>query len=434
MKRLYKSKWILPKGRTIIENGGLLAQDGLILDVLSQTDLENFDTKGIEVIDFGNSVLTPGFINLHSHLQYTDIGKKQSRNFSKKLLRLALRFKKWLVLKGQKGFVSWIVDLMTEYLCWTEEEKLESFKNGLNQVLLSGTTTIAQLSWEEMFFETLNSSPVRSYIFFEIFADSEESSDTHFRKFTEKYERLSSECSKNVFLGISPHSLYNVHKSLWKKIAEYSRENNVLIHTHFAESTEEIEWLAKGNSEIEKLHRFAGFKPLKPIPAGLDPVSYLRGLGLPWKNVILAHLNQLEDKDMARLAELGVSVAHCPRSNMILHGKTIDANRILQLFPNTIGLGADSLYSNYDLNILNEARFALKTGVELFSALDMLTINAAKALKIDHLTGSLEKKKDADFIVFKLDDNETYSDFIAKETPDYVYISGKKVVDEKKLF
>ena len=439
MKTLYKSKWILPGGKTIIENGCLLIQDDIILDVLDKTKLENLDLQDVEVIECGNSVITPGFINLHAHLQYTDIGKKSSvilnsfqdlsAFWTKNLLLLILKLKKRWILKGQNGFVSWILDLIIEYLCWSKEEKTESFKNGLNQALKSGTTTIAQLSGEEMFVELLNNSPVKSYVFFETFAGTEEMAEKSFENFVQKYEALSQKCSKNVSLGISPHSVYNVHKALWDKIADYSRKNNVLIHTHFAESKAEIEWIKTGHSEIDKLHKFVGFKEMKPFKIGLDAVSYLKELDLPWENVTLAHINQLEDEEVARISELGVSVAHCPRSNMILHGKTLDPNKALKLF--TMGLGTDSLYSNYDLNILNEARFVYEKGVDLFDVLDMLTINAAKSLKLEHITGSLEQNKAADFLVFKLDEDEDYRDFIKKDCPNRVYISGNVVVEEK---
>ncbi len=424
MKTVYKAKWILPGNRIILENGGFLVEDGRIINVLNMQKLSEIDLSGLEVVDFDNAVVTPGFINLHAHLQYTQIGKKQSKNIINRLKRLGLYLRKhWIFRKKQRSFISWIIDLVIEYFCWTEKEKQESFKDGLKQALLSGTTCIAQLSGEEMYFETLNSSPIRSYIFFEIYADSEKNAEKYFEIFRQRYERLSQKCSDSTFLGISPHSVYNVHKKLWEKISEYSEKNDVLIHTHFAESPEEMQWIKTGVSDINKLHDFIGCKQLKSHPKGLNPVSYLKSLNLPYKNVILAHINQLEDKDYRELAEMGVSIAHCPRSNLLLHNRTINVNEALNAFGGKIALGTDSLYSNYDLNILNEAGYVLDTGVDILTILDMLTINAAKILKIDHLTGSIKKDKQADFIVFKLNDNEDYQDFIKKEYPDFVYIA-----------
>ncbi len=434
MKTVYKSKWILPKDKEVIENGALLVDNGKILSVLKEQDLENINLSEYKLVDFENALITPGFINLHTHLQYTQIGKKKSKKLQNRITRLYLILRKYLICGGQqKSFVSWIIDLLIEYVSWDKKEKQDSFKDGLNKILLSGTTSVAQLSTEEMYFEILNASPVKSYIFFEIYGDSPESSEENFEKFREMYLRLSEKSSTNVFLGVSPHSVYNVHKTLWEKISEFSIHNNVLIHTHFAESTEEINWIKTGVSEISKLHKFVGFKSFVPEQNQRDPVLYLKNLMLPYENLILAHNNQLNDHELTELAELQVNIAHCPRSNLILHNKTVDASQLIRLFPSRAGLGTDSLYSNHDLNILNEAKFVFDSGVDIFAVLEMLTINPAKILRIDHLTGSLEQGKDADFLVFNLCENESYTDFINKVTPDHSYISGVQVVKNKQL-
>jgi len=434
MKTLYKSKWILPKSLVIIEDGGFLVEDGVILDVLDPKNLRKFNSNNCEIVDFGNSVLTPGFINLHVHLQYTEIGDKKSKSIVNRIIRLFLYLKKFFILKfNKKSFVSWIINLIIEYICWTREEKQESFKEGLKQVLLSGTTCVAQLSAEEAYLEILKSSPVRSAVFFEIYADSEQSADINFEKFRQVYEKHSQSLPKGMITGISPHAFYNVHEKLWQKIVEYSEKHNVLIHTHFAESPEEMEWLKTGHSDINKLHKLVGVKKLQPYQKGLDPVLYLKNLNLPFENVILAHINQLEEKDYKELADLGVSVAHCPRSNIILHNKTLDILKLLQYLPSRTGIGTDSLYSNYDLNILNEARVIFDSGAGLFTVLDMLTINAARILRMDNIIGSLEKGKQADFLVFRLKENENYRNFINKNSPDSVYISGKTIVNGQVL-
>jgi imidazolonepropionase-like amidohydrolase len=121
---------------------------------------------------------------------------------------------------------------------------------------------------------------------------------------------------------------------------------------------------------------------------------------------------------------------------MFLHNQTID----LVKFPATnslyskIGLGTDSKFSNNDLNIINEAKFIKnKTGLGLLKLLDMLTINAARILRLDNETGSLEKGKDADFLVFKLKKNESYTNFIDKEKPESVYVQGNAIVLNKEL-
>ena len=202
-----------------------------------------------------------------------------------------------------------------------------------------------------------------------------------------------------------------------------------------AESQAEMDWLKKGHSEIDLIHKFVGWNKLTPYEINLDPVKYLRKTGildLMGNNLIAAHLNQLDINSLNELVQYGTKIAHCPRSNIYLHGKTININKIIKCkdILNHIGIGTDSKFSNNDLNMLNEAKFIKdNTSLDLLIILDMLTINAAKILRLDDKIGSIEKNKDADFLVFKLNENELYNDLFEKNNPDYVYIHGR-IVDE----
>ncbi len=434
MKTLYKVKWLLPGNRQVLEDAGFIVEKDSIVEILNQNELAGINFDEFKVVDFGNAVITPGFINLHAHLQYTQIGEKQPKSILNRLKRLGLYLRKlWILGKNRKSFVSWIINLIIEYLSWSGAERQESFEDGLKQVILSGATCVVQLSSEEIFFEILNASPIRSYIFLEVYADSEDSSEINFEILKEKLERLRQKSSDKTFLGISPHSLYNVHSKLWEKLADYSAKNGILIHTHFAESPEEIQWIKTGSSQINKLHDFVGCKRLKPEKTVLTPVEYLKKFRLPFKNLILAHINQLKESEYKEITELGINIAHCPRSNLILHNRTISTSAAIREFKNRIGYGTDSLYSNYDLNLLNEAKYSYESGADILTILDMLCINPAKILRLDKNIGSLEKNKQADFLVFKLKNNESYPDFIKKGQPDDIYISGVHIVENKTL-
>ena len=417
MAVIYKSKWILPANGGVIENSAFVVENGIITDILLFDELKKADYKEFELIDFGNSVITPGFINLHTHLQFTALGKFPQEN-------------------GKSDFVRWITSLIKQYGNLSPEQKLQSFKMGVRQALLSGTTCIAQLSKEEEFFEILCSLPIKAYVFFEVFADSKESACRAFNDFKEKHERLTAKLNDSTFIGISPHSIYTVHKDLWGEISEYSQQNDLLVHTHLAESKEEIDWVKHGATKLEEITNFTKTNPLKPDKQYKNPVEYLLELGMLNDRLITAHLNQLDDKALELLAGNCAGVVSCPRSNLLLHGNTLNIQKALVVFKDRIGIGTDSLYSNGDLNMLNEAKTIanLKTGREqdLFILLDMLTINSAKILRLDNKIGSLEIGKDADFNVFKLDENESYKDLLQKESPNHVYIKGQQIVNAGK--
>jgi len=413
MYRVFKAKWILPAGDRVVEDGFLVLENGRIIDVIENINVhkQNILNNSSEIVDYGNSIITPGFINLHTHLQFTDL--KNDRK--------------------EQSFTEWIKSLMCQYFFLSKKKKINSVINGAKEALLSGTTCIAQLSGEPEFLEAFNKLDLKTCIFLETFANTPESSETEFNKLIQKYNQMMQNKNDNIFLGLSPHSVYTVHPLLWKKIAEFSSNKNVQVHTHLAESVAEIEWLKCGRSEISNLYKLIRWKALTPYKNGLNPVEYLKEFDILNENLIAAHMIQLDKDLMEEIFSYGIKLAHCPRSNMLLHGKTLSISDYKDHL-SLIGIGTDSKYSNYDLSILHEAKFVkFSSDLDLFQLLNMLTINAAKILKIGNITGSLEKGKDADFIVFKLNKNQTYLDLFNLDKPDDVFIKGKQIVKGQNL-
>lgn len=406
MEQIYKAKWILPGNQKVIKNGFLVINNGKIIDLLIEYHDDN------NIIDLGNSVITPGFINMHTHLQFTDLEKDQCSN--------------------QKSFPEWLISLMKKYSLLDKEQKITSVKNGIKECILSGTTCITQISNYD-FLDIFNDLDIKTYLFLEVFSKDEQTSLDVFESLLSKFNYIYENKSNSVYLGISPHSIYNVHHSLWKKISNFSSINNILVHTHLAESIEEIKWLKYGYSNIDLVHKFVGWDKISPCLTGINPVQYLKKLDILQElkeNLILAHMNELAEESMNELIENNVNIVHCPRSNVFLHGKTLKYEILNNKYlSKKIAIGTDSKYSNNDLNILNEAKFVRScNNLDILKLLDMITINPANILRISDITGSLEKRKDADFLVFKLDEKESYADFIYKTNPNHVYSKGKQLV------
>lgn len=409
MIQLYKSKFIIFEGK-VFENSSLVVKDGKFFDIIFGEEIlqqAQSDGTNSEIIDYGNAVITQGFVNFHTHLQYTDL-----KPFFRQDVTINL------------GFADWITDLIRQYYFLSEEKKVKSFKHGLKEAVLSGCTTIVQLSGEDFIPEILNKLDIKSFVFMETYANSEESSLIEIKKLREKIKKIREKLSDNVVVGISPHSIYNVHKVLWQEIVKFSVEENILVHTHLAESTDEINWLAGNPSNIDKLHKLVGWDGLKPYETGLNPVDYLEKIGVLStlkENLTAAHCIQLNEKNIEKLVNFGTKIAHCPRSNLLLHEKTLDLSCLPDFMLKNIALGTDSKFSNYDLSILNEARFLKDcTGLDFKKIMDMLTINPVRILNIN--------KKDADFLVFKLQNNQDCQDILYKERPDDIYIKGKLTV------
>ena len=189
---------------------------------------------------------------------------------------------------------------------------------------------------------------------------------------------------------LAPHAPYTVSDATFERIAIYAAELDVPVHTHLHETDDEIR---------ESIKTY-----------GLRPLQRLKQLGLLGPNLIAVHAVHLTAEEIALLAEQGCHVAHCPTSNLKLASGLAPVHALLQAGIN-VGLGTDSAASNNRLDMLSELRLAALLGklgandaaaVPARQALEMATINAARALGLDAKIGSLEKGKRADITAINL--------------------------------
>lgn len=189
---------------------------------------------------------------------------------------------------------------------------------------------------------------------------------------------------------LAPHAPYTVSDATFERIAVYAAELDVPVHTHLHETQDEIR-------DSLKAH-------------GIRPLARLKNLGLLGPNLIAVHAVHLMPDEIALLAEHGCHVAHCPTSNLKLASGLAPIHALTQAGVN-VGIGTDSAASNNRLDILSELRLAALLGklgandaaaLPARQALEMATINAARALGLDKKIGSLEKGKRADITAINL--------------------------------
>jgi 5-methylthioadenosine/S-adenosylhomocysteine deaminase len=175
----------------------------------------------------------------------------------------------------------------------------------------------------------------------------------------------------------------------------FAEQLNLNIHTHLHETHDEI---AQSLAEH-----------------GLRPLQRLANLGLLGPNFIAAHGVHLNQAEMELLTEMGCHIAHCPASNLKLASGIAPIRDLLAKGVN-VGLGTDGAASNNGLDMFAEMRLAalLAKGasgdaeaVPAWAALEMATINGARALGMDGEIGSLEVGKRADIIAVNLSAIET---------------------------
>lgn len=429
--KCYKAKWILTSADEVLRDMAIVVDEGKIIDIIPNSEV-NFDEKFIK--DLGNAVITPGFIDLLTQYQYTDIGIVKPQSLKNKIKRFFKLFSLKYNFAGvsQENYSRKWASILTDYFTLDRNEKEQSFKNGVIESVKVGTTCFAQVSKEYKYFEIINKLPVKNYLFFEVFADSKNKSKKKFKVLRSKIEELILHKGENTHIGVMLNSISGVHRKSWALFSKYCRKHNMLMMTRFAESQDEIDWLEHGFSDIDLLHKFMGMRKISPYAKELSPVEYLDNLKVLSKKVIVANANYADD--LEKLSDTGVKYVYQPYYSKEICNKKLDFNTILKYFPKNFGFSSQSFSKNKDFNLLSEAAAAnVDKVLDTHELVKYLTIYPAKILRLDNTTGSIEVGKDADFNVFKLFDGEDYNAILEHTTPFATYSRGKKLVKDGKL-
>lgn len=193
--------------------------------------------------------------------------------------------------------------------------------------------------------------------------------------------------NRRIYPAIFCHSPYTCSAATLQKAKQAAEDENVLFLIHLAETRFELEQIRKER--------------------GCTPVGYLQQLNLLDPKTLLVHAVWLEDDDIKRLAESGVSVSHNAESNAKLAAGIAPVCQMRKAkIP--VGLGTDGCASNNNHDLFREMDFTAKlhkvhladpTALDVESVLQMATIEGARTLGLDHMIGSIEKGKQADLVL-----------------------------------
>jgi len=233
-----------------------------------------------------------------------------------------------------------------------------------------------------------------------------------------------------VSIAVEPHSLFTCSPDLLQKANELALKYHVPLITHLAETVNEL-------NDIKERY-------------GRTPVEHLQALDLIGPHLIADHCVHLVEEEINVLAQEGVKAIHNPESNMKLASGIAPIPEMLRK-DMIIGLGTDGCASNNNLDLFTEMDMAAKlhklntmdtTVMDAVTVLRMATIEGAKALGMDSITGSLEEGKKADIIIVDVKKPHLtpmynpYSHLVyAARGNDVVHtiINGKLVMEGRKL-
>lgn len=424
--KCYKAKWVLTSYE-VLEDMAIVVDEGKIIDIIPNSQV-NFEEKYIK--DLGNAVITPGFIDLLTQYQYTDILYARPNDLKSRIKKFFKMFSlkyNFAGVKANNYSRKW-AGILTNYFTLDRTHKINSFKHGVLESVKAGTTCIAQVSKEYKYFEIINKLPIKNYLFFEVFADSKDNSKKTFKALRAKVEELIWHKGENTHIGIMLNSISGVHKKLWALFSKYCRKHNMLMMTRFAESQDEIEWLEHGFSDIDLLHKFMGMRKISPYAEAMTPVEYLENLKVLTKKVLVANANY-DIEELDKLAETGAKYIYQPLYSEEICNSVIDFKTVLEYFRGNFGLSTQSFSSDRSFSLLRLANDLNKDNLlDIVELIKYITIYPAKILRLDNSTGSIEIGKDADFNVFKLEDGEDYRALSKKEYPYSTYSKGRKLV------
>ncbi len=360
-----------------IEDGFVLIQGSRILRVGKRQDL--YLTPSLRMLDLGDTILMPGLINAHCHLDFT--------NFKGKV-------------KYQGGFREWLRQMAMKGREMTPADFKNSVRQGIEESLAYGTTTLCDVatSWES--YPLLRRSPLRSFVFFELIDMAQPSTALYWKSFQDRLKHLvhSEPPTETCQWGLSPHTPFTVSKDMLQSVKRYLNDHRHLLTTiHVAESGEETWFFKKGAGPIAE--RLKVLNPDWAIPRGTTPVQYLSQNGWMPKLDIGVHLNEVNGNDLKILAKNRTVVVHCPGSHRYFGHKRFQYEKFKKQGI-TVCLGTDSLASNQSLSMFREMRLFQESYPQISAqeVLSLATVKPARALDGSHHLGQIKPGYLADLI------------------------------------
>lgn len=357
---------------SVVENGAIVVEGGQIIAVGSATDLRN-QFPHAERIDGTHRLLMPGLINSHTHLAMA-------------LLR------GWAEGVDLQGFLERV--WAAEGAIMSPEVVRIGTQLGALESVLGGTTTTLDMYFNPHAAHEGAAEVGLRHLCGPIFFDFPGLDGLEWPErisYAKAWpERKAKIGGPQTPLYLLPHGTYTVSPEHMREVADLAEELGANIHIHASENQ------AENDDVASRYHA--------------TPTELLAEAGVLTRHTVLGHGVWLNDGDLKLLGAAHSAVAHCPGSNLKLASGAADFYGMKSRI--TVGLGTDGCSSSNDLDMWVAMRSAAHVATTVtgspaqVKAVDFLraaTIEAAKALGISELVGSLEVGKRADFIRLDLD-------------------------------
>lgn len=359
---------------TVLPEADVAVADGAIVAVGPALEVE-----AARVLDVRGCAVTPGFVNAHTH-QCLLRGTKEDRPLE-----------------------TWL-----DELCFPMEHALQPSHTvaaaQMNQIemIRSGTTTFVDMYRHlSDIAPIVDRSGLRAVLAPQIMdvgngrGETWEEAEDFVRAWAGQHPRIDA--------WVGPHAPYTVHAEGYLRARRLADEVGTRVMTHLCETRFEVEEVTRRE--------------------GVGPVEWLDRLGV-LDGLLGAHGVWLSDDDRERLARRGASIVHNPSSNMKLASGVAEVGKAKEAGV-AVGLGTDSVLSNNNLDLIEEARLASflqkvtlgdATALPAAEALRLATMGGAEAIGMADRIGSIEVGKRADLVVISLEAAHMWPVFIGEQT------------------
>lgn len=342
--------------------GAILIENGEIVAAGAVTEIG--ECPGADRLELPDSVVLPGLVNAHAHLDLTHIGPLPHGN----------------------DFAAWLDRILDERRAVSDDGIRQSVLKGASLSIEGGTVLVGDISgaWSLEPIHALRESALAGVSYLEVFGIGENQS-----RAAERLREIVSGIALEeggVRLGVSPHAPYTCGIELY----EAAIRVGLPIATHLAESLEELQFTATGDGAFANLLKKIGVWDQSIAGHSCHPVKLL-GDQFAHVPLIAAHLNYVDDDCIEQMAQMPITVAYCPRASAYFgHPHQEHApHRYRDMLSAgiNVALGTDSIVcldTADRISVLDDMRFLhRRDGTDPTTLLQMATINGAKGLGFD---------------------------------------------------
>lgn len=367
---VFRARWLFPGDGPPVGDGVLeIDESGVIVAIRQGADCD--------AVDLGNTAIIPALVNPHTHLEFSNLSAP---------------------VAPAQPFPQWIANVIA--IRAKRDVPIEQvIARGIAQSLNAGSFALGEIAHPSSQSAYQNQDDrVTLRVFYELIGPC---ADTWEKQLSAAKAQLV-ECrasDSRIRGGLSPHAPYTVPQDLFEGTVALAADFQVPVAVHLAETASERDLLAEGRGELVDMMRGLGLWEASLHPLGRTFSDWIRLLSQAPRGLVV-HGNYLNDGELDEIARFTqLTLVYCPRTHAYFGHPPHPFQRLLDR-GGRVALGTDSLGSNPDLSLWNEAIFVSRGNPDLSSdtILKMVTHWPAEALGIADVAGSLAVGREANFL------------------------------------